>query len=339
MSSLYNEPAEGEHDQDGERDDGQELTRPAPDWERRLVRAGAALLVLLIVFALGVGAGYLRWGGRPPAALPANAAAPIAEQQQTAEEAILPASYTLPVSYGDLGPQLLAAGAIDQEEFVQIFAEGSQPLTDEQLATLTEGISDPIAITPHNSHFLLNFFWALGLANKNPILDEGAMVQYGGPDKVGNLASTAGWTLGVKPAMDLYSKVPILALTAEQQARVEEVAKAVYRPCCNNPTSFPDCNHGMAMLGLLELMAARDATVDQMFEAAKYVNAFWFPQQTAEMVVFLRAKEGLDFAQIDARRLVGGDFSSAPGFSVIHQQLQQEGLLEQVPKGGNSCGV
>ena len=36
----------------------------------------------------------------------------------------------------------------------------------------------------------------------------------------------------------------------------------------------------MAMLGLLELMASQGATTDQIFEAAKNIDAFWFPQQT-----------------------------------------------------------
>ena len=35
----------------------------------------------------------------------------------------------------------------------------------------------------------------------------------------------------------------------------------------------------MAMLGILELMAAGDASEDQMFEAAKYISAFWFPKE------------------------------------------------------------
>jgi hypothetical protein len=48
-----------------------------------------------------------------------------------------------------------------------------------------------------------------------------------------------------------------------QQKRLEEVTIGVFRPCCDNPHAFPDCNHGMAMLGLLELMA-RDASVDEM---------------------------------------------------------------------------
>ena len=77
---------------------------------------------------------------------------------------------------------------------------------------------------------------------------------------MGGFASTGGWTLGVKKATELYASTKIMSLTDEQQARLLEVASQVYRPCCNNPTHFPDCNHGMAMLGLLELMASQDAS-------------------------------------------------------------------------------
>ena len=38
---------------------------------------------------------------------------------------------------------------------------------------------------------------------------------------------------------------------------VEEIAGNIYRPCCGNSTAFPDCNHGMAMLGLIELMVSQ----------------------------------------------------------------------------------
>jgi hypothetical protein len=117
------------------------------------------------------------------------------------------------------------------------------------------------------------------------------------------------------------------------------VAYAVYRPCCNNPTAFPDCNHGMAMLGLLELMAAQDATADEMFEAAKYVNAYWFPQQTLEVAIFFKATENLDFADVDPRRATGRELFSGGGFRALHQWLAENGLLQQAPNQGGSCGV
>jgi hypothetical protein len=139
--------------------------------------------------------------------------------------------------------------------------------------------------------------------------------------------------------MDLYASTPILPLNQAQQKRLEEVASAVYRPCCNNPTHAPDCNHGMAMLGLLELMASQEASIDEMFDAAKYVNAFWYPQQTLEIATLFKANNQLEFDQIDARKLVGKEYSSGSGFQAVHQWLSSNGLLEQAPDSGGSCGV
>lgn len=95
----------------------------------------------------------------------------------------------------------------------------------------------------------------------------------------------------------------------------------------------------MAMLGMLELMASQDASTDEMFEAAKYANAFWFPQQSLEMAAFFKATENQDFAQVNARQLVGPQISSSTGFRQMHQWLVSNGNLDQAPNSGNSCGV
>jgi hypothetical protein len=124
---------------------------------------------------------------------------------------------------------------------------------------------------------MLNMLWAFGLANKNPILENGPMMDpsYGG---AGNFASTGGWTLAKGDTMSHYSMHTLVTLSPAQQALVEKVAKNVYRPCCRNSTYFPDCNHGMAMLGLLELLAGEGATEEEMYKTAQDVNALWFPQ-------------------------------------------------------------
>jgi hypothetical protein len=246
--------------------------------------------------------------------------------------------YTINASYGDIGPQVLAAGAIDYDRFVELYASNGNPLTDDQLAILTEGSDAQITINRGNAHFLLNFFWALGLANSNSILNDGPLAQ-NGEGQIGRFASTGGWTLGTKQATDLYSQSTIITLTPEQQRRVEEAADNTYRPCCNNSTAFADCNHGMAMLGLFEVMAAEGASVDEMFEAAKYFNAFWFPQQYVDLAVYFKASQGLDFAEVDARTIVGEDHSSANGWTSVRQWLASNNLLEEAPGGGGGCGV
>jgi hypothetical protein len=95
----------------------------------------------------------------------------------------------------------------------------------------------------------------------------------------------------------------------------------------------------MAMLGLLELMASQDASTVEMFEAAKYANAFWYPQQILEVATAFKVADKRDFAQVDARTLVSYQYSSISGFQSVHQWLSQNGLLEQAPSGGGSCGV
>jgi len=205
-----------------------------------------------------------------------------------------------------------------------------------QIDILKKGSQNEIVITRENAHFLLNYFWAVGLANKNSILTEGPMVQYG-DGKIDGFASTGGWTLATKPIPEIYGSLDLIELTAEQQRMVEQVALAVYRPCCNNPTIFPDCNHGMAMLGLLEWMASKGATVDEMFKAAKYVNAFWFPQQNLEIAMYLNASQGMEFGEADPRMVVGRDLSSASGAAMVHQNLQSAGVLPRAPEQGGSC--
>ena len=225
---------------------------------------------------------------------------------------------------------------ISYEAFAAIYENSGNPLSAEQTEILKNGSDQEIVITAENSHFLLNFFWAVGLANKNSILTAGPMIQNSG-GQVERFASTGGWTLATKPITELYASMDLIPLTAEQQALVEEVAAAIYRPCCNNHTLFPDCNHGMAMLGVLELMASQGASADEMFEAAKYINAYWFPQQTLETAIYLKSNEEVDFVEADARLVVGDQFSSASGFSVVHENLQSQGLLKQAPDQGGSC--
>src|SRR3989304_2928499 len=107
-----------------------------------------------------------------------------------------------------------------------------EPISNPQMEILTKGSAEEIIITRENAHFLLNYFWAVGLANRNSILTEGAMVKYS-DGQVESFASTGGWTLAAKPISEIYASLDLIPLTPEQQARVEEVAAAVYRPCCN----------------------------------------------------------------------------------------------------------
>jgi hypothetical protein len=260
------------------------------------------------------------------------------EMAELMEQTNPPDGYSIDVSYGDIGPRLVAAGAFALEDFIDVYQRANRPLSDEQKAILENGSDAKIVFNSQNAYFLLNLFWAFGLTNKNTVLDEGPMMR-NGKEAVLNFASTGGWRLAARPVGELYSSTAIVKLTAEQQERLEEVIVKVYRPCCDNPTHFPDCNHGMAMLGLLELLASQDASVEEMFEAAKYANAYWYPSQILELAAYFQAKDKVSFSDLDGSELVSQPYSSASGFRTVHQWLTNNGVLPQAPGGGSSCGV
>jgi len=298
---------------------------------KRIRQTGWIVVGVLAVFLLGLGSGYLKWGQDETVELRQQKELTVLYEQVNPKD-----GYALSISYGDLGPQLLENGMISYDSFAAIYEDSGNPLSAEQIEILKTGSNEEIVINAENSHFLLNFFWAVGLANRNSILTDGPMVQNSG-GQIERFASTGGWTLATKPVTELYASMDLIPLTAEQQKLVEEVAAAIYRPCCNNHTLFPDCNHGMAMLGVLELMASQGATADEMFEAAKYINAYWFPQQTLETAIYLQLNEKIDFTSADARLVVGNKLSSASGAGMVHEDLQAKGLLKQAPGQGGSC--
>jgi hypothetical protein len=156
----------------------------------------------------------------------------------------------------------------------------------------------------------------------------------GGLTKVGQYASTGGWRLGRKPPLALYAAAPLVNLTATQQARLKDVTDGVYRPCCDNPTSFPDCNHGMAMLALLEILAAHDVGTEQMFTAAKVANQFWYPKETLHLAVYIEATQGVEYAQADARQAMGLETFSISGYRRVQAWLKSNGMSPKQP-GGN----
>lgn len=247
--------------------------------------------------------------------------------------------YEINATYKDLGPKMLAMGVIDYDKFKSAYEKSGQSLPAELDSILKNGSNKRIRITSDNSYFLLNFFWAVGLANKSRILDTGEIMKYGGLKEAGNFASTGGWFLAKGNAMDYFSKGVLISLTKEQEDLVEKVSLNVYRPCCNNSTAFPDCNHGMALLGVYELMAANGATENQMYEAGKYFNAFWFPGNYYDLALYFKNKEGKSFKDMPGQTILGKDFSSASGWQSAKQWLSGKGLIKAPPKQGGGCGV
>ena len=143
------------------------------------------------------------------------------------------------------------------------------------------------------------------------------------------LASTSGWTLGAKPAGELYSKFDLVPLTPEQQQLVADFAQAIYRPCCDNPTAFPDCNHGMALLGVIELLAANGSSREDILKAALRFNAFSFPEHYTRTALLFRLR-GVDWETVDPAEVLGARSSSRSGWTRnVDRELRK--LVRVVP--------
>lgn len=255
------------------------------------------------------------------------------EENSVLEEAVIPSTgVILPVVWGDIGSQLVGSGAIDANKFRSIY-EGRGNFTGEYEKLLSGKSEDQLKITKENSGYLLNLFWALGLANKNSILDFGEMTdpKYGGAE---NFASTGGWIIAQGDPMNHYSKHTFFELTAKQQKLVDKISKGIYRPCCNNSTHFPDCNHGMAMLGLLELMASQGVSEQEMWSAALAVNSYWFPDTYLTIATYMK-DQGIDWQNINSEEILGISYSSISGYKVIASKVFQPSQSG----GGGGCGV
>lgn len=253
-------------------------------------------------------------------------------QVSALEEAVLPSDgIVLPVRWGDLGAKMIETGVIDSEKFESLYA-GRGGLDEETKQLLYGKSNGNLKITSQNSGIILNLLWALGLASKNDILENGEMSnpRYGGAE---NFASTGGWILAKGDAMDHYSKHKFFNLTPEQQALVDKVSRGIYRPCCNNPTYFPDCNHGMAMLGLLELMASQGVNEQDMWKAALAVNSYWFPDTYLTIATYMKNK-GVDWKDVNPQEILGVNYSSASGYRQILKQV-----TPPARKSGGGCGV
>ncbi len=240
---------------------------------------------------------------------------------------------TLEVRWGDLPRRLVEEGVIDVEKFKAAAERAGAPLTLAQLALLTEGSGERVHIDAQNAYFVLDVLWALGLSNSNRLLTEGPLAQYG-RDRAGGLAGTGGWTIGVNPGSQYLAALELLPLTPEQQTVVDEVAYESYRPCCENMTAFPDCNHGMAALALTELMASQGAKADEIFAALKQISPLWFPNQYHHLALYFEMQDQ-EWEEVDARLVMGQTYSSAGGWRQVNAWLRQQGAI---PGAGGEQG-
>jgi hypothetical protein len=244
---------------------------------------------------------------------------------------VLKDKYLINVKWGDLGKRMVDDGVIDKTKLAQAITSKNE-LPKDLDKYFTED-QNKIEVNSQNAGFWVDVLWGLGLANKNKILDEGEMVRDG---DASGFASTAGWTLGVNEPMSYYSKFLYINLDDKQQEKVKEIAGNIFRPCCGNSTAFPDCNHGMAMLGLIELMISQGKSDGEIYKAALALNTYWFPETYLQAAYYLE-KNGQDYSKTSAKELLSEKYSSAMREEEISKESQ--GVSWPALGSGGSCGA
>jgi hypothetical protein len=231
--------------------------------------------------------------------------------------------------------KLVEYGVIDRGKFLAIFGKpGPDPA--EFARVLTDPSDVPILLTTANASRYVDLLWPIGLANymaanaKSPL--------YGSPVKY---ASNEGWTLGREESgMGYFDKFPIVQLTLAQERRVVRIAKATYRPCCDNSTFFQDCNHGSALLGLLQLGASQGLAERELYREALAFNAFWFPDNVQTALLFQVAKK-TRWADVDPKLVLSSKYSALSSWqqNVADRVAKIRGLIPPAPSDGAGCGV
>lgn len=290
-----------------------------------------ALLISSIIL------GSLFWQIQPPIEQPQKATSqPPSAKNEEVRGKVLPKEAKTGVIFGKVIVDMVRLGVIDKSELLALFAIRRE-LNAEEKKLFETPAYDEIVLTSDNAGLLLNLLWPLGLANKTNVLSAGPMgTTY--KKEVANFASTGGWTLGKKSGEQYFNRFSLISLTKTQEQQVKEIAQSIYRPCCGNSTYFPDCNHGAAMLGFIELAVAQGLSKETIYQKALALNSYWFPQTYVELAVYFQEKKNTSWEFVDPKEVLGENYSSSRGYLAINKVLQDEGLVPTVG-GGSSCGV
>ncbi len=254
----------------------------------------------------------------------------VALEKEKLKDQVLPQKgVALGIKFGDAVVKMVEAGVIDKDKMLSL-GNGYEKF-------LNRANAEELVITKENATVLLNLLWPLGLANKTNVLSQGPMGTIY-KDRVGNFASTGGWTLGKEEGGKLFNRFAIVNLTPQQEALVKELSQNIFRSCCGNSTFFPDCNHGAAMLGFLELAVSSGMNKKEIYKKALYLNSFWFPQTYLDLADYFQVKRNKQWKDIDPKLILSSKYSSGQGYAAIRKEMQEMGILEK-PKEGVSCGV
>jgi hypothetical protein len=210
---------------------------------------------------------------------------------------------------------MVESGVLDPAKLEGLLkARYNQEMKPEWKAILAGKASDKkLSINAENAVFMMYVLWTLAKHNDNPILKNSPFAKY-----------FSNYDIGVGKAG--YGDTRLLSLSPEQQQIAERVALNSYRPCCSNPTGWPDCSHGFSALGLVELMASQGKNEKEIYDAFVKFNSFWFPATYIQAAYYFQLTEGKNWKEVDMERVAGKEFSSLQGSINVRKFLEQQGV-------------
>lgn len=236
------------------------------------------------------------------------------------------------IAFEDSIQRLIAAGVLDPDK-LRALDKDLPPWVDRLLAAPSD---DTILFSEETAPYIVNLLWPLGLANRASFNEKSPINTL----RIPGFASTGGWTLGRETNGYVYfNRIDAIEMTDEQQVMVLDVARTTFRPCCDNSTLYQDCNHGSALLGLLELAASQGATVDGLYGIALTANSFWFPDYYAKTALYFSHFHHKTWREIPPKLILGPDLSSLSGWekNVNDRLLQANVMLPGQSKGQQAC--
>ncbi len=224
-----------------------------------------------------------------------------------------------PVRFGNTVEKLVQASALNASAVRQAMNNSGEQFTSYEANILSgnQQTENLLILNSSDHSFILNVLWAIGINNNNAILNYGPVVVKGNPY---NYASTGGYAALGKLSL---GGIDLLSLTPEEQVIAEQVATNTYRPCCDNPAAFPDCNHGAAALGLIELMSSQGFNSTTIYGALKNFESFYFPQNFIYEALFYFASQGLTWNQVPGDQALSLHFATLTGNGYLQQYLSE----------------
>ena len=240
------------------------------------------------------------------------------------------------IALKDTVSRLIGERVLDPRKFISLYDRpGGTPPAVRYL--LKWPSPNPILLTAETATAYVNLLWPLGLANRMSTNEKSQINTVTLP----NFASTAGWWLGEEPNGAAYfNKLPVVALTSKQEALATRVAETTFRPCCNNSTFYQDCNHGSALLGLLELGASQGLSEDELYREALGFNSFWFQDTYVKTAMYFRIFEDTEWRDADPKLVMGYDYSAiGPWRKNVEARIKTIPDLIPEPAAGAKCVV